>query len=63
MQSYPHFRNLTPNLFHHKPSVCTITDSQPAVRDNDDLIWSSQTCARLPRWTSKLLQPRFVVIL
>jgi hypothetical protein len=30
-----HFRNQTPDFFHHKPSVCGITDFQPAMRDNE----------------------------
>src|ERR1039458_1228275 len=33
-----HFRNLTPDLFHHKLSVTRITDFQPGVPDNEGLI-------------------------
>jgi hypothetical protein len=29
-------------FFHHKPSVCTITDFQHAVRDNEDLIGAAR---------------------
>ncbi|MFI5095394.1 MAG: hypothetical protein ACHQIK_18320 [Candidatus Acidiferrales bacterium] len=34
--AYPHL--LTSDFFHHKLSVTRITDIQPAVRDNGDLI-------------------------
>ena len=31
-----------PDLFHHKSAVCGITDFQPAVRDNENLIGASR---------------------
>jgi len=46
-------------LFHHKLSVCPITDSQPAVRDNSDLIGAARRvpvseatleAAKIPFW-------------
>jgi len=37
-----HFCNLTPDPFHHKPSVSRITDFQSALRDNGDLIGAVQ---------------------
>ena len=38
-----HFRNQTPDFFHHKPSVSTVTDFQPALRDNEDLIGAARS--------------------
>jgi len=38
-----HFSNLTPDFFHHKPSVSTVTDFQPALRDNEDLIGAARS--------------------
>ncbi len=37
------------DLFHHKSSVCAITDIHRAKRDNDDQLGEAQACARLQR--------------
>ena len=38
----PQLCDLAFDLFHHKSPVCTITDFQPAPRDNDDRIEESR---------------------
>jgi hypothetical protein len=54
-----HFRNPTPDLFHHKPSVCGITDFQPALRDNDDLIGTASGVPISQDGPAKLPQTHF----